>query len=244
MTLPAESQVGRRAARPARRRLTPRGQMDGCPRQDPAYRPAKERAPPQRGPFHSGAAAGALGPWLEVAASLAHLRLQPGLIAFVSAPSRGSPTHAPRSRPLVLDRHGQPSLAWVTSGRDASSRRAARRLSWLDLTGRLAQLSGVRPAHHLRVAHRARRGHRTHPPTSFGRSRSRRRAPPTSSRSGVHEPHSTLAPLRCSRPQTRSRPRSRRGADHRTGPPRDASAAFGPTAPQLVRWSTASWRSR
>ena len=35
-TLPAESQVGRRAAEARARK----GQMDGCPRQDPAYRPA------------------------------------------------------------------------------------------------------------------------------------------------------------------------------------------------------------
>ena len=41
MTLPAELQVGRRAESRRRRR----GEMDGCSRQDPAYRPAKGRAP-------------------------------------------------------------------------------------------------------------------------------------------------------------------------------------------------------
>jgi len=59
--LPAELQVGRRAARPrppagvgkdreARPRAGPSDEMDGCSRQDPAYRPAKGRAP-ERGSF-------------------------------------------------------------------------------------------------------------------------------------------------------------------------------------------------
>src|SRR4051794_29051829 len=39
MTLPAESQVGRRAREGPPRK----GQMDGCSRQNPAYRSAKEK---------------------------------------------------------------------------------------------------------------------------------------------------------------------------------------------------------
>ena len=56
--LPAELQVGRRAGGPAA--AGPRGrvggEMDGCSRQDPAYRPAKGRAP-ERGLSYSRARA-------------------------------------------------------------------------------------------------------------------------------------------------------------------------------------------
>ena len=123
MTLPAESQVGRRAVGPASG--ASRGQMDGCPRQDPAYRPATERAPPRRGPLHSPRRVGSVRHNQGVSTTVdPHVAPSPGDRA------RGSRTSAGRTRDEVARRGAtrDPRGRHAARGHDAHT--AATTTSW------------------------------------------------------------------------------------------------------------------
>src|SRR3954451_230398 len=98
--------------------------MDGCSRQDPAYRPAKERAPVFRGPLYFAGAPCHHRPVDRV--SLIRLQHQPGYPSFLGAATLARLADEMFSVAvvlLVLERTGRAALGGAAGGASHPARR-------------------------------------------------------------------------------------------------------------------------